>query len=358
MATQAAVYEKKMEDSKNSELLPASTQADNSFVSNSVDISYSNQRQCDVAVASAVAPVVRELIAKQVSRNNVSLTNVNDVINDTLQMVHAPPVVFSETTAARCCVEIDICLNHLTATESIAHSEFLGFGCDETPHQSAGRSFLEIHCFGVKEGVYWLEFIQSIELYGDECKTAAATLSHLVETYDYLKRISKNTNFPEFHRFHILSYDNCATNTGKFEGLGVLFDESRRKDYNKFIALKNITDNNYPFLATITLGCKDHEAALFGKTFSTRLEAYLKDIGRKDLISHPKGIFIGFSLLKLLSIYLGLGAPHRGNEFQGHCKRIGIKEKIFFRVTKNRYCTYELLAKNIGIHNNTYRIIH
>jgi hypothetical protein len=115
-----------------------------------------------------------------------------------------------------------------------------------------------------------------------------------------------------------------------------------------------------PLLPTIAEGCLDHQACLFGKQFSQKLVAYLKSINRSDLIAGmfadfvfapvdplDKGKFKGFKLLKILSIYYGIGPPHKGNEFDAYAKRMGVKKKIFFYISKNRYLTYELLARAI-----------
>ena len=302
-----------------------------------------------ITCQGSYAPWNRALISRQVGCNLVSFEKVLDVINSTLKVVRQPLVSFSHEHAIRCCVEIGICLNY-SMCQKIMRSTSLGFGCDETPHQKAGRSFLEVHCFGVLEGTYWVEFICLIELFGEESKSAETTVSHLLEVYEYLKSLSRSESFPPVHRFHILSYDNCNTNTGSFSGVGISWDEVRSRDYANYITTMRLNPDVYRLLPTIKRGCKDHEAAMFGKTFGTKLVSYIKEIGRKDLIVLPKIIFIGYSLLKILSVYLGVGSPNRGEEFQGFCRENHqIKEKIFFRATKNRYCTYELLARKIGI---------
>lgn len=62
-------------------------------------------------------------------------------------------------------------------------------------------------------------------------------------------------------------------------------------------------------------------------------------------------------LLKKLSIYLGTGAPNKADEFLGFCASRNVMKKIFFYVSKNRYISYELLARNI-VDSTNYDIIN
>jgi hypothetical protein len=61
-------------------------------------------------------------------------------------------------------------------------------------------------------------------------------------------------------------------------------------------------------------------------------------------------------LLKKLSIYLGTGGGMKGDEFSGFAAARGIRKKLFFYVSKNRYITYELLAKNV-VDERNYAVI-
>jgi hypothetical protein len=61
-------------------------------------------------------------------------------------------------------------------------------------------------------------------------------------------------------------------------------------------------------------------------------------------------------LLKKLSLYLGTGGGMKGDEFSGFAAARGIKKKLFFYVSKNRYITYELLAKNV-VDERNYSVI-
>lgn len=175
---------------------------------------------------------------------------------------------------SRCCVEVSIAL-HLRLYDRIIKSSHLGFGSDETPHQKAGRSFLEIHVFGCLEGEFWCSLLYSVELFGSENKTARATVDNLLDAYSYLQKFGMlsirfislfsqlGKDFPALHEFYILSYDNCPTNTGEFNGVGKLWGEEREKSY------RAIYGNTDAMIPTICRGCKDHESAMFGKHFAS-----------------------------------------------------------------------------------------
>jgi hypothetical protein len=86
-------------------------------------------------------------------------------------------------------VEVSIALN-VKLHDKILTSTHLGFGCDETPHLKAGRNFIEVHVFGCDaNGGYFCEFLHSIELFGEQSKTAQATVDYLVQSYSYLKNL-------------------------------------------------------------------------------------------------------------------------------------------------------------------------
>lgn len=250
-----------------------------------VSIVFSSSDHPDISIAKkprndySYDPVYRELIAEQVCRCNVSF-EMSKRLNKTLRVHKIPLLSFSTSHAIRCCVELDICLNYSLALK-MKRSSDLGFGCDETPIKNPGRSFLENHAFGVENGARWVEFVRLVELCAAGSKTAESITNHLVETHEYLQDLCNDT--PPLHNFYLLSYDNCNTNTGEFNGVGVLWDAERSKDYNNYIKKNKLDPESYKYKPTIARGCKDHEAAMFGKRFSSKLADYLKKIGRNDM---------------------------------------------------------------------------
>ena len=297
---------------------------------------------------------LRELIASLIMKRRVSFEQVEGAVNDFVTAVDnsIEKVSFSTETAKRIICEMNVCLD-VKLIEKCSKSKDLGWGMDETPHQEAGRSFMAITVFGttVSTGDYWRDVVKVLELSGEHSKTAESMMKYLLTAYEELKKLAKEgkLEFKEFYEFNLLHYDNTSSNTGDKSGLGVLFDLARKKD-EKECEL----DPKPPFLPTICEGCMDHQSALYGKRFAKELTDYLKTI-RPEYVSEGK--YVGFKLLKLMSIHYGVaGAPNKGNEFEGHRLVSNIKKKIFFYISKNRYLTYELLAKNI-IEKNNYECI-
>jgi hypothetical protein len=108
---------------------------------------------------------------------HVSLAKVDTVINDVLAAtdLNFTPVKFSTESAARSVCEMNVVLDlelvkRINASKSLgvgyvtsyAHSLSFTFRLDETPHQRAGRSILEIHVFGqdIASSKTWCELVK------------------------------------------------------------------------------------------------------------------------------------------------------------------------------------------------------
>jgi hypothetical protein len=295
---------------------------------------------------------VRELVAKLVSKRHISIKQVIPTVNDVIGTFEVgAPVVASSESICRMICEGAVCLD-LELIQLVNESTDLGWSCDETPNQRAGRSFFEISIFGLHRRTrkQWEEVYKVAELIGEGSKTAAKLTNHLVEARNELALLAEaaNLSFPSLHEIHLLCLDNTATNVSEKNGIKGLYHEKREADYKE-------KKPSTKFLPTIVSGCVDHQAALFGKRFSAKLHEYLKSIKRTDLIHNGK--LVAYKLLKILSIYLGVGAPHRGPQFEGHCKELGIEKKVFHYISKNRYCSYELQAHKIMQEKNYHAIL-
>jgi len=148
----------------------------------------------------------RELIATLVAKRHLSITQAINAINDIITITrlnNGKLEECSDETVSRIICEMNAVLD-LKLIEKLSRSSNLGWNCDETPNQRAGRSFFEITVFGTEKDKYWEELLVIKELCGEGSKTAANLLEKILIAYEELKTTATRANMkiPALFKFN------------------------------------------------------------------------------------------------------------------------------------------------------------